>query len=729
MTVNKNYLPMEEEPKKRQLVGAALVGKSVDTSYGQGRVLEFRQSDEVYKVQLTNGKCGSLAEASSRIALLYTKNIPTYIRTLQDEIDELNTAYEAMEKMRRLNLEMQCFEHGITEVEYDSCTTCLLRSKNAAAGERNRFPRLQKFVDSTRAVFDDTPNPPKDTKPTPEPPSSTGGKSFPNLRRLGNFGSNVTKSLASKVRATDSSSDTKCNSTDNVTDASSDTKCKSTDTVVQEEIEEVSATVDAPTTSQTVVLPRIQKLLNGMQRTSARPCLICANPVCSEHSSSNFRKENITLCLKCERLFELDFITECVSLPDPAARTKHIEYMIDCYDRCLLMLKYSTQHTEHIAASLRQQKERENSIGLGSSSIGMLSGVLGIAAAATILSPAGPPLLIASLFFGSGATVVQTGNEAYTHYSEPTKIADRVIALYGMALSILRVTNTLRDAMLVDHIQTDVYEAELDRSAVSESVHEAIVKNKSRVKAASNMGRAAALSRVAGSEIGATASASASATRLVTTEASMGARGASSLSRAGSAAARTIRFARFAGGALSAAVVVLEANTIQSTLDDIRNGNPCDKAEQLESITRDIEQDELPTTSELDEECQSYLSVLASRPAPLPEVQAEEITGATVDDFPTAECSLSQPSMDRINQEDVIHTASNVATLPPQPPSTVTSHESSSMLGMGSSFFQRVSSNLVDRPRGWLSSRSDEIVAVAVDDDQQTSRSNFSLVL
>ena len=81
-----------------------------------------------------------------------------------------------------------------------------------------------------------------------------------------------------------------------------------------------------------------------------------------------------------------------------------------------------------------------------------MSGVLGIAAAASILTPAGPPLLIASLVFGGGATSVQMGNEAMNYFSEPNKLADRIIALHGMTLSILRVTSTLRDAMMRDHI-------------------------------------------------------------------------------------------------------------------------------------------------------------------------------------------------------------------------------------------------------------------------------------
>jgi hypothetical protein len=126
-----------------------------------------------------------------------------------------------------------------------------------------------------------------------------------------------------------------------------------------------------------IALPRIQKLINQRTKANTHPCLICASPSCSSHSSTCFRKEGITLCLHCERLFELDFIVGCVSAPDTTLRAERIDYMIDCYDRCMLLLQYSTQFVDKIAECLEDQKEQQNKIGLASSSVGVLSGVLG----------------------------------------------------------------------------------------------------------------------------------------------------------------------------------------------------------------------------------------------------------------------------------------------------------------------------------------------------------------
>ena len=621
--------------KKNQPIGKNLIDKNVQTSYGTGIVLQYRESDEMYVIKLTS------SATYSPMATVYTPDTPTYIKTIQDEIKELNVAYEALEKMRRMNLEMECFEKaGITDINYSHCSACLLqqhtrpiiapynnntnateagegtsvrRPKAAAAtssstGTRSRFPRLQNFVDKSQKFVDDTSNDPE------------VHKKFPRLSRMWGGPPSAEEQAAKK----------------------SEQKPK------------------------TVVLPRIQKLLDERQMASASPCLICASMSCSQHSSQGFRKEGITLCLNCERLFELDFIVDCVSTPDEVERAKHIDHMVDCYDRCLLLLKYSTQYVDQIANSLATQKEQVNKVGLASSGVGVLSGVLGIAAAATILTPVGPPLLISSLFFGGSATAVQTGAEAMNYFSEPNKLADRIIALHGMILSILRVTSTLRDAMLRDHIRTDVFEAE--PTPLSDQIQGSIEKNRLGIAAGANVGRsitlggaatmeaaagagAATAAGVAGAEAAAGASAAtsgASAAAASARGAAAGARGVSNMSRAGTAAARTMRFARFAGGALSAAVLVLEANAIQSTLKDIQNGNPCDKADRIRQIGKEISERQLPSTSALDEECQAYLQALANRPTPPPEAAAvvagEGDDAAGAEQFPQAECHAAPPA-------------------------------------------------------------------------------------
>jgi hypothetical protein len=136
-----------------------------------------------------------------------------------------------------------------------------------------------------------------------------------------------------------------------------------------------------------------------------------------------------------------------VSLDTRCEETCHayIDEMIGLYDRCLMLLRFSAQFIDTIATLLEQKQEQQNKIGLGSSA-GVVSGVLGVVAAATILTPVGPPLLIASLVFGGSALAVQTsGSDAMNYFLEPNKLADRILSLHGMLHSLLRVTGTLRD--------------------------------------------------------------------------------------------------------------------------------------------------------------------------------------------------------------------------------------------------------------------------------------------
>jgi hypothetical protein len=69
-----------------------------------------------------------------------------------------------------------------------------------------------------------------------------------------------------------------------------------------------------------------------------------------------------------------------------------------------------------------------------------------------------------------------------------------------MSLSILRVTSTLRDAMLRDHIRPQVYE--VDEISIQTQMKDSLEKNKTAVIAGSNFGRSITLGGLAGAEVG-----------------------------------------------------------------------------------------------------------------------------------------------------------------------------------------------------------------------------------
>lgn len=282
------------------------VGDNVATIYGPGQLLGYKEIGKVYEVQLPFGKLFAQKDAlhppppPTATQMKNMKNAsPVVNGNKKPSAMEINDAYEALDKMRRLNLEVTCQEHGISTVDYDRCVTCLLTSGKdeqrqqqgmlAATGSSSaRFPRLKKLIAETKRL-------------KPKRPCS--------------------------------------------------------------------------------------------------PCLICGNPVCSNHTSSTFRAEKVNVCLECEKLFNFEYVVDCLIM-DNRERQERINHMIDLYDRTVLLLKYSSQYIDDVATSLEEAMARQNKIGVGGSTAGIMSGALGIAAAATILTPAGPPLLVASLLFG-----------------------------------------------------------------------------------------------------------------------------------------------------------------------------------------------------------------------------------------------------------------------------------------------------------------------------------------
>jgi hypothetical protein len=233
---------------------------------------------------------------------------------------------------------------------------------SVAASSRNLFNRTNASLALTASALANTTT---TTTTTIASPAATSSTSFPRIRGLLN--SSVSSSIFGDSQISNNNGPA-----DRGIMNSGISGSQTSQTSYTSSSNSASIKSDKP-----IALPRIQKLIDKRTKASTHPCLICASPSCSSHSSASFRKEGITLCLHCERLFELDFIVGCVSAPDAALRAERIDYMIDCYDRCMLLLQYSTQFVDKIAECLEDQKEQQNKIGLASSSVGVLSGVLG----------------------------------------------------------------------------------------------------------------------------------------------------------------------------------------------------------------------------------------------------------------------------------------------------------------------------------------------------------------
>lgn len=514
------------------------VGDKIETVYGTGELLGYKETTRVYEVQLSFGKLYARKDA-----LQFPQAKQNGKTRSKKAAMEINDAYEALEKMRRLNLEICCQEQGITNVDYDRCVTCLFAEKAQEECNKNaRFPRIRKVIDDTKKL-----------KPT----------------------------------------------------------------------------------------------------RSCSPCLTCGSPVCPSHTSSTFRAEKVNVCLDCEKLFNLEFVVDCLIM-DKGERQKRVDHMIDLYDRTVLLLKYSSQYMDGVARSLEEAMARQNKIGVGGSTAGIMSGALGIAAAATILTPVGPPLLVASLLFGGrcvfdlhisttkktichswivfyfSATAVQTGTEVKNRYfSEPHQLAANIIALSGMQKNILKVADTLRDAVARDMIIMENLQEDTEGVPLPDKVAEVYEQHRGGFLAGLTAGRLG----MAGMEVGQMATAAEAG--------AVSARNARFFSRTSSNLLRTARFARFAGGAISAATLLLEAKCMNDTIRKIREGNPCDKAKSLRKIKQELSS--IPSTADLDKECEAYLQAMIKRDRRMTEQEAVRLL---------IEATQAQAESERLAQEN-----------------------------------------------------------------------------
>lgn len=194
-----------------------------------------------------------------------------------------------------------------------------------------------------------------------------------------------------------------------------------------------------------------------------KPCLMCGSPTCTKHVDPSFKKSKVTICTECSPLFSLDFVIQFVKLgqehtvESAKKQRHHIKHMLDVYDRVLLMLEFTGSFIDEVATKLEQKIKKQDKVGVSANSAGVMSGVAGVAAAATFMTPAGPPLLIASLFFGAAAQTTSSTSKMVNYHSTPNKMAFKIISLYNLCKSILTVTTVLKDALLNDHINLEKY--------------------------------------------------------------------------------------------------------------------------------------------------------------------------------------------------------------------------------------------------------------------------------
>ena len=301
--------------------------------------------------------------------------------------------------------------------------------------------------------------------------------------------------------------------------------------------------------TRTAATPK-RGLRKHLPRNRAAPCLTCGTPVCPRHRSADFKREQITVCAECSRfLAGADFLADAVALPEDDRR-RLMNSLLDVYDRSVLVLRYSSQFIGDVSESLQSNSRRNTRVGVGSSASGLVSGVTGVVAACTILTPIGPPLLIASVLFGGTATAASSASGAVNYHCQPNKMANTIFVLHGMVRSILRLVLPSADG------ETS------DMSVVG-----------SLQKAGGGTGKSA-----------------------------------QNWTRAASNAIKPLT-----AGALSAASVVMEAREMKNSIQHLRSGSPCDRAEELRRIEKEVGSGLFPATEVVADECKNIFLLGVAR--------------------------------------------------------------------------------------------------------------------
>ena len=290
-------------------------------------------------------------------------------------------------------------------------------------------------------------------------------------------------------------------------------------------------------------------LRKHLPRNRAAACLTCGTPVCPRHRSADFKREQITVCAECSRFLGADFLADAVDLPEDDRR-RLMNSLLDVYDRSVLVLRYSSQFIGDVSESLQSNSRRNTKVGVGSSASGLVSGVTGVVAACTILTPIGPPLLIASVLFGGTATAASSASGAVNYHCQPNKMANTIFVLHGMVRSILRLVLPSADG------ETS------DMSVVG-----------SLQKAGGGTGKSA-----------------------------------QNWTRAASNAIKPLT-----AGALSAASVVMEAREMKNSIQHLRSGSPCDRAEELRRIEKEVGSGLFPATDVVADECKNIFFLGVAR--------------------------------------------------------------------------------------------------------------------
>ena len=204
--------------------------------------------------------------------------------------------------------------------------------------------------------------------------------------------------------------------------------------------------------------PRRRTLLNRNRKTKKKlnQCDVCGNHVCFQHSANaGAAGEYFTMCVDCS--CDLNQVEHQLNAHHPDLEL-NLDRLLLYYTRMTIQLAYYVPHVDDVSGQLTAKQRRNGRISLGTSGLGFVGAALGVAGAASMLTPAGPAVLLAACVTSATSGTLQlthSGFNVFLSCKEANRLADRIVGWHGLCLGILGHLEQLRRDLLAEQMIFD----------------------------------------------------------------------------------------------------------------------------------------------------------------------------------------------------------------------------------------------------------------------------------
>eukprot|EP00529_Nitzschia_sp_RCC80_P000264 CAMPEP_0113478260 /NCGR_PEP_ID=MMETSP0014_2-20120614/20656_1 /TAXON_ID=2857 /ORGANISM="Nitzschia sp." /LENGTH=864 /DNA_ID=CAMNT_0000371429 /DNA_START=194 /DNA_END=2787 /DNA_ORIENTATION=+ /assembly_acc=CAM_ASM_000159 len=396
-------------------------GDCVMTQFGQGVVVKqsmtYLETDVDFEHPITT--LTIKLDGCGNNTLLYTRQL-TQVHKILDPV-EYNQAMEYMEHIRKLQLAVQCQQWNVPVID-GICVACLFQKPYTEGSKMGKKSKKMKKESLSKSRW---------SSMRSRWSSTSTGSSTRNASKNNNFdasSSSTTTSTTIHEHETSMSPDHQEFMSPSISTSMSDDSINSHDPGIGH--------------------PRHSEILSTANKATTI-CDVCGHPVCSGHIMHNpdGSRELFVMCVDCS--FDLTQLSKTLGVNHPQLQS-NLDRLLQYYTRMVLQLSFCVPNLKELAENLTEHEQRHSRIAIGTNAVGFVGAALGVAGAATLLTPAGPAILLAAIATQATSGVLQGGHAIAKTMSskDANKLADRCLGWYGLCLSILQALETLRSDLI-----------------------------------------------------------------------------------------------------------------------------------------------------------------------------------------------------------------------------------------------------------------------------------------